>query len=649
MNRRVVALVVATLVLAAACTNNAGDGDNDDGGDAAGPDTPVSEVEWGACEIDVPAGLDLDCGTLEVPADRDDPDAGTVTLAFGVVRTDHDEPADDPVLYLSGGPGQDSLELVPAAFGVLYEPLAANRDLIILDQRGTGYSEPSLACEEHASWVRENLDSDLPAEQLAAQSVEALAECRERLVVEEDVDLSAFNSAASAADLDDLRRALEVDEWNLYGISYGTRLALTAMRDHPEGIRSVVLDSAYPVDADLYEEMPENAARAMSAFFDACASDAACEERFGDLGSRFTDLVERLDADPVPVTLPDPATGRRVEGRLDGATIAGLLFQSLYATELVPLLPEILDAATRDEVGTVGVLLGAFSQQIELVSMGQQLAVQCQEEVAFGDREAVEAAADEQPVLRSFFESAPTIGAGVFDICDEWDAGEPGPDEDDPVESAIPTLVLAGELDPVTPPRWGEAVAADLANSFSFTFPSTGHGVVPAHDCAAAMTRDFLDDPGAEPDAGCIDDIEPLPFSPEDVEVELVPVDAEYVGFAGVRPEGWTAAGPGVYQESLLTSFLQQVVPGTTAEQVLNQVARQIGADEPPAPVGQRQTEFLTWDLYELDDLGLRIDVALAEHEGSLAILQVASTPQRRDVYVRQVFEPALDAFDPSP
>ncbi|MCZ2813272.1 alpha/beta hydrolase [Modestobacter sp. VKM Ac-2979] len=645
MDRRL-ALVPLAVLLLAGCT---GDGE-DDGADAAGTASTAAarEAEWGACDFDVPAGVDIECGTLEVPADRDDPGAGTVSLAFGVVAAAAEDPAEDPLVYLSGGPGQGALEFVPLAFGELYEPLAQDRDLVLLDQRGTGLTEPSLACEEYSSWVRESLGSEEPVEELAAQAAASLEECRQRLV-DEGVDFADYDSAASAADLEDLRRALGHEEWNLYGISYGTRLAQTAMRDHPEGIRSVVLDAAYPIDADLYEETPGNAARALEALFATCAADARCAERYPDLEQTVTDLVAELDAAPASVTVRDPTTGERVESPLDGAGLVGFLFQSMYSTELIPFLPEIVEAAANDEFGSIGLLLSAFSQQLDLVSVGQQLAVQCEEEISFSDPEAVADATAEHPLVESFFDSTPTMGPGVFDVCADWDAGEPGAGEDDALTSDLPTLVLAGELDPITPPRWGAQLAEQLGNSVYVEFPATGHGSVATHECAVQLTRDFLADPDSEPDASCVDDVEIPAFTVEGVQVEMTAWESEELGVAGVRPEGWSEVVPGAFQESPLVSLVQQVVPGATADQLLPQLAAQLGTGEPLEPVGQRETGSATWDLYRLDDLGQRVDLALADTPAGLAVVQLTSSPERMDVHREQVFDPAVEAFDPAP
>ncbi|RBY78503.1 transporter [Blastococcus sp. TF02-09] len=640
MSGRRAALLLVPLLFLGACSGSDGE-DRDD----ASEETAQSSVEFDDCDVDVPAGVDMECGTLEVPADRDDPDAGEIELAFGIVRSHAPDLADDPVVYLSGGPGQSTLELVSQGFAQLYEPLTMHRDLVLLDQRGTGLSEPSLACDEYSSWARDSLGSDLPDEELEAQAAGALEECHARLV-DDGVDLADYNSAASAADLEDLRVALGYDEWNLYGISYGTRLAQQAMRDHPDGIRSVVLDSAYPAEADLYAETPGNAERAIEALFAACAADPACAQRYPDLGRTFRDLVARLNAAPAPVTVVDASTGERVDDDLDGDTLVGALFQSLYSTELIPHLPEVITAAAAGEFGSIGLLLGTQVASLDLVAVGQQLAVQCNEEVPFASREAVAAGAAEHPLVEGFFETGPTSGTGLFEVCELWDAGKADADANEPLTSDIPTLVLAGDLDPITPPRWGDQIAGQLSESVFVQFPSTGHGALPSRACAVAITGDFLDEPDREPTTDCVDTIEAPPFTPERVEVEMTPFESDELGLAGVRPEGWIESFPGLWQESLLSSLIQQVVPGVTAEEVLATVAEQLGTEEPLVPVGELTTKAATWQLYRIVELGQSVDMALADGEDGLMLVQLTTSPSRADVHREQIFLPAVQAIE---
>lgn len=656
---RVATALVAATMLMAGCTGDDTSAGSEVPGESEEREEPTSttvdqavseiepaEVRWGVCPFHVPAGVEIDCGMFDVPADHGEPDGETVTLPVAVVRSDHQSPAEDPIVYLSGGPGQSTLEPVPMTYGFLYEPLAESRDVILVDQRGTGFARPSLACDEYDGWIAESLGSRLDAGELAEQGVATLEECHQRLVGD-GVDLSDYDSAASAADLELLRRSLGHDEWNLYGISYGTRLAQTILRDHPDGVRSVVLDSAYPLTADLYEEAPANAARAIDELFALCAADSACTDRYPDLESSFAALVDELDARPVPVEIVDASIGERVEDELDGAGLVGFVFQALYSTELAAHLPELIDGVAAGETGTVGVLLGALIQQTDQVSIGMQLAVQCREELAFGDPGSVESAAEDQPLVGRFFEGSPTLGPGVFDVCETWEAGAAAEVENEAVRSDVPTLVLAGSLDPITPPAWGRTVADHLESATVVELPATGHGVLASRECALAVGLEFLDDPGGAPNTTCVDEVEPPPFAAAEVEVEMVPFSSEELGVSGLRPEGWSEVAPGVFQESPLVSLMVQQVPGASTDQLMQQLTIQLGMDTPPEPVGQQQSGGLSWDLFELEDLGQRVDLAVAEHEGGLWLVQLVSTPERHDVHSAQVFAPAVDAFDP--
>lgn len=641
MTGRRAALLLVPVLFLSACTGS----DEEDRSDAA-EKAPKSSVDYDDCDVDVPAGVDMQCGTLEVPADRDDPDGGEIELAFGIVRSGAPDLADDPVVYLSGGPGQSTLELASQGFAQLYEPLTANRDLVLLDQRGTGLSEPSLACDEYTDWALESIGSGLPDEELEAGALDALEECHDRLA-DDDVDFADYNSAASAADLEDLRVALDYDQWNLYGISYGTRLAQQAMRDHPDGIRSVVLDASYPADADLYAEMPRNAERAMEALFTTCADDPACAAAYPDLRRTFRDLVAKLNAAPAPITVVDATTGERVDDELDGDALVGFLFDSLYSTELVQHLPEIITAAAAGEFGSIGLLLGAQTQSLDFVAIGQQLAVQCNEEVSFGSREDVAAAAADYPLVEGYFESGPTSGTGIFDVCGPWDAGEADAEANEPLSSDIPTLVLAGDLDPITPPRWGEQIAGNLSEAFFVQFPFTGHGSLPSHDCAVGIASDFLDEPGSEPATDCVADIEPPTFTADGVQVEMAPFESDELELTGVRPEGWVEALPGVWQESVLTSLVQQMLPGTTADELVGQLSEQFALGEPLVPIEEISTDAGTWQLYQLDDLGQSAEIALADGPDGLLVIQLLTSPALRDVHREQIFLPAVQALAP--
>jgi Predicted hydrolases or acyltransferases (alpha/beta hydrolase superfamily) len=287
-----------------------------------GPETTLPEFEWAECLFEIPEGRNVECGYLTVPEDRSQSDGSTIRLYVAIFRSPNENPAPDPVIYLAGGPGGNALEGIAYSFNDNFAPFLADRDVIVFDQRGTGYSEPSLAAPELINLTYETLDQDLTPKEYNELSLEALSDCHDRLVAE-GINLGAYNSAENAADLNDLRIALGYEEWNLFGVSYGTRLALTAMRDYPEGIRSVILDSSCPLEVDLYYEGPTNANRAFRVFFDECASDLACSEAYPDLESVFYGVVDQLNSSPVIFPVTHPLSGETYDMLVDGDGLIG--------------------------------------------------------------------------------------------------------------------------------------------------------------------------------------------------------------------------------------------------------------------------------------------------------------------------------------
>ena len=297
--------------------------------------------EVAECKFTPPRGRNVECGYLTVPEDRSNSGGATIRLHVAVFKSASENPAADPIVYLEGGPGGSTLELISLTFNSFFAPLQRDRDLILFDQRGVGVSEPVLDCPEAVEAVYDSLGKDLSTEAWASRNTESACLCRDSLT-DSGVNLSAYTSAENAADLNDLRQALGYQEWNLLGVSYGTKLALTAMRDFPQGIRSVILDSTYPPQVDAYSSIYSGADRAFAVLFDGCSADPVCDAAYPELETRFYELVDELEQNPVQLRIAHPLTGRSVRSVLDGDALVGFLFQSLYATDLIPTLPELI-------------------------------------------------------------------------------------------------------------------------------------------------------------------------------------------------------------------------------------------------------------------------------------------------------------------
>jgi pimeloyl-ACP methyl ester carboxylesterase len=291
---------------------------------------------------------------------------------------------------------------------------------------------------------------------------------------------------------------LGVDEWNIYGISYGTRLALTVMRDHPAGVRSVVLDSTYPPAADLVAELVPNGRRALNKLFEGCASNATCSEFAPDLETMFWDTVAQLDAEPALVSVAHPYRGDSYDFLLDGYALIEMTFNSLYNAADIAHLPYLIWSASRGKYYIVAKQAIQYRVLGEFISDGMYYSVECNEEYPFftpgPEPDPDDPLAD--------------IDAITADVCAEWQAVTPDPVENEPVVSDIPTLVLAGEYDPITPPAWGQLAAETLSSSYFFEYPGLAHGVTRDHFCPLGMMLTFLDDPATAPDASCIEEMD---------------------------------------------------------------------------------------------------------------------------------------------
>lgn len=459
-------------------------------------------------------GVDVECGTVSVPEDRENPQKRTLRLAVAIFHPQGGASNPEPVVYLAGGPGASALKMVDLAFERNFAPiLAAGRDLILFDQRGVGFSEPALDCPEVNDLNLQLLDQKLDGQELTDAEMEALFDaafrnCEQQLTA--IADLGMYNTLASAADVNDLRLALGYEKVNLWGSSYGTRLALEVLRDYPEGVRSAVLDGVYPPDVDLYLETPANLERALSWLFESCAADPACDAAYPDLRNVFFETVASLNENPVNLTISDPISHRVHSVLFDGDTLFSMVFLLLYESQAQPFLPWLLDQAWRGEMDMLGQVFASILANSTLSSRGMMFSVQCNEELSFSTQqqydEQVRAYPDIAPYLRET-----VLGDASYEICAFWDSGRAARQENEAVNSEIPTLILQGELDPITPPAWSQHAAETLPNSFYVLFPLSAHGALNS-ECAWGIAVAFLHDPQQAPDTACIAEMEVLPF-----------------------------------------------------------------------------------------------------------------------------------------
>ncbi len=622
------------------------------------PPTYTPEFSRTSCPFQLPPGQVLgrtvECGNLSVPEESGDPAGRRIGLAVAIFHPPGGAAEPDPIIYLQGGPGASVLELLYLSFDRLFAPLlASGRDLILFDQRGVGRSEPALDCPNASALGLELLDHELDGKHLADDEMDDLIGQAYRTCAEElsaVADLSAYNTRASAADVNDLRRALGYGQVNLWGASYGTRLALEVVRDYPEGVRSVVLDSVYPPDVDMYLEAPGNVDRALNLLFDACAADPPCSAAFPNLRRRFFDTLTRLEAEPVNTVITNPLTRENYAAVLTGDTLFGLIFQLLYEAEALPVLPQLIDEASHSHLDTLSRLYGSLLAQRMASSPGMSFSVQCHEEVAFSSLEQFEAAVSSHPDLAPYMRET-ILGEPAYDVCTYWPAGRAAPAENEPVRSDIPALVMQGEHDPITPPAWGQHAAETLTNSYFYLYPGIAHGAITSA-CARAMMVAFLNNPHAAPDEACIAEMSGLefvvPHAAEPV-IDWVPFDSGPRGVRGLAPAGWREAEPGVYvrgRSALDQTALVMDSHGETAAAVLRGVAESIGFDAALQSVAREACGHFTWDFYSTQVQGLAVDLALAEDRGRSFVVLLVAEPEERDTLYELVFRPAVEALD---
>ncbi len=452
--------------------------------------TPSSAFHSTSCPFQLAAGVvegkDLTCGYLTVPADHSRAQGPAMRLAVVIIKAAYPAPNADPVVDLQGGPGT----LLLANLGPVLTPATlsnwqlGDRDLVLFDQRGVGYSQPSLAC----------------------QPDETVQACHDRLV-RQGINLSNYNTIQNAGDVHGLVRALGYKQVTLWSISYGTRLALTVMRLYPADIHSAVLDSTSPPQVDIDTGFPAATQRAFDTLFRGCDADASCNQRYPHLQAVFARLVSDLNQYPATIEGTDPKTGQPARGVITGDDVVSGLRNALYDTALIPKLPKAIYQLAHHDYSQVVALSEATNAALGSDSVGMFLSVTCSE-MALTPQAIPAAVQMVAPETRHYFL---TSLQDSYATCQLWHVQPVPAAQWQPVTSAIPTLILAGEYDPATPPAYGMLAARTLPRSYFFLFPGIGHGVIGRTFCANSMFLAFLELPTEKPDTTCMSAVqEPL-------------------------------------------------------------------------------------------------------------------------------------------
>ncbi|MEU9233970.1 alpha/beta fold hydrolase [Streptomyces subrutilus] len=450
---------------------------------------------------------DARCGFLEVPENRSRPGSRTIKLAVARIPAASAQPAADPVVFMAGGPGADTFDDIPF---LVDSGLNKDRELIIMAQRGDLYDQPNLACPEVDRFNARAVGLGYDARQAEQLFLKAVKDCRDRLTAD-GADLSAYNTTENAADFADLREALGIPQWNVYGYSYGSNLALTYLRLHPEGIRAVAVDSIAPPQAVTLPGTWGSTAEGIHNIFEACAAQPACKDRYPDLPRLLAEQVRKLEAQPLTLDVVPPDGGKPVKTVLDGGALLNLL---VAFTPRPKDMPAALDELSRGNPERFAKARAAGSvQKTGEFAHGLTNSIACSEWApGYTQTDVLEAG-------RKAFPGWPdTVLAQVpqlpfqYAACGIWNVPDRASVQRVPTVSSVPALVISGTFDVKTGPSWAQGVSRDLSGSTAVQVPGIGHWVVPQSPCAQSVLASFLARPTA-PDTGCVDDLEPGPFT----------------------------------------------------------------------------------------------------------------------------------------
>ncbi|WP_058043662.1 alpha/beta fold hydrolase [Streptomyces roseifaciens] len=448
------------------------------------------------------------CGTLTVPENRAKPGGRRITLGVAVVPAAAAEPKPDPIVWLAGGPGDDA---VGEAKMAIEGGLNRDRDVILMSQRGTYSADPALLCPNIDRFNARAVGLVYDAPSTERLHVKATKACRDRLAGR-GADLSAYNDTESAADYADLRVALGIDRWNVFGISYGTHLALIYMRQHPHGIRSVGIDGILPPSTAGSALTWSSARQGFDGLFKACAEDSACNRRYPNLSATFERLVRELEAHPVTTTVRVPGHPEPVKVVLDGGALVNWMTSATHVAEGVPRSLDELAHGKPQRIAEQWAGGKLSPQAFGRVAHGLAYGIFCSEWVPYESQaEAIRGGREAFPSFpRSVLAQAPQL-TFLRPDCHVWNVPAAPPSIRNVTRSDIPTLALSGGFDSQTGAASGPYVARTLSRATVVTVPYEPHVVFATSRCAQEITVSFFDNPTA-PKTGCLTGLKPPRF-----------------------------------------------------------------------------------------------------------------------------------------
>lgn len=467
--------------------------------------TPTFEVSSQTTHT-IPEGQNYTFGYLEVLENRNNPEGNKIKLPVYIFKSRSKNPKKDPIIYTVGGPGSSTM---PSAQYMNYYKYLDDRDFILFEQRGTQYAQPSLDCPEWSEAIYLSSLPNFDEKKRDALFEKAVTSCKERLRTAR-INLNSYHTNEIAADIDDLRNALKIETYNLLTISYSTKIAQVLLRDYPEAIRSVVMDSPLPLEVNYDEESVGNLLETVESLLSDCESDEKCANAFPNLKTRFFNYLKEKTENPLIVDVKNPITETMETFYLKGEDLITVFTSS--STNNVANVPfEIEKLLTNDLSSVKEQLSNLFKKPTTFKGsgIGMRLSVWCAEEYPFNDQSIIAAVTNKHPETKG-------LSPAVFksEICKIWNVQKMKPIENKAVKSSIPVLLLNGQYDSETPVKWALSMKKNFPNSHHVIFKGWKHTVTTnwSNQCAMEAANDFFNNPDQKPRPACFEQIQPLEF-----------------------------------------------------------------------------------------------------------------------------------------
>jgi len=461
------------------------------------------------CPCPIPEGLvegrDLRCGYVEVPEFHTNPNGRTLKLQVAKVLSLSASTGNDPLVPLPTGPGSSAIDsFLPVMASPLGSKLRENRDVVIFEQRGLFYSEKNLVCREVHEWFGKRIFENLQGWDRIRKTAAVFAECRKSLL-KKDVDLNAYRYAESAEDLIMVLDALGYRKFNILGISAGTMLAQHLMKSHSDRLRSVLINSVVRLDKPLRSLWPADSARHLEKLFALCAADKACNEAYPNLGDKLERTVRKLNAEPYRIEIENPNSGKKETAFINGDRFAEHVFVAGYSTFGIPGLPAFIHSTDQGDYSKLKEIAEGPSGPGEKFAWGLGYSIFCSESPEMGDEEIRLAG-----LYPAFEEGVANLVWGpraARAICELWGVDRVPVEELSLPKSSVPTLLMSGQFDSISPKELAAAVARNLTNSYEIVVPSAGHSAIESGPCSISIALAFLEDPTQKPDDSCLSQI----------------------------------------------------------------------------------------------------------------------------------------------